>query len=176
MGKEKKAFLLSSKFCPQWIVCPCPGLYIWLSRLMTKPTKWHVRPAKTLISLGIRTVWSESSLCGQWVAKDPSFLHTDSEVSDLTGWMPRPIWVFTGLPSHVQGLEMITCIIYNPDLRLAFCWYLIIWKTLSLKYFPKFPPVKIQLTSMDKGQLVINSCQAFQKVMHLRLLGLFFIS
>ena len=33
-----------------------------LSRLMTKPTKWHVRPAKTQISLGIHPVWSESSL------------------------------------------------------------------------------------------------------------------
>ena len=27
-----------------------------LSRRMTKPTKWHVRPAKTQISLGIRPV------------------------------------------------------------------------------------------------------------------------
>ena len=31
-----------------------------MSRLRTKPTKWHVRPAKTQISLGIRPVWSES--------------------------------------------------------------------------------------------------------------------
>ena len=29
-----------------------------LSCLITKPTKWHVRPAKTQISLGIRPVWS----------------------------------------------------------------------------------------------------------------------
>ena len=29
---------------------------------MTKPTKWHVRPAKTQISLGICPVWSETSL------------------------------------------------------------------------------------------------------------------
>ena len=29
---------------------------------MTKLTKWHVRPAKTQISLGIRPDWSESSL------------------------------------------------------------------------------------------------------------------
>ena len=29
-----------------------------LSCLMTKPTKWHVRPAKTQISLGIHPVWS----------------------------------------------------------------------------------------------------------------------
>ena len=42
-----------------------------------------VRPAKTPISLGIRPVWSESSLCAQWIAKDPSFLHADSKDSDL---------------------------------------------------------------------------------------------
>ena len=29
-----------------------------MSRDMTKPTKWHVRPAMTPISLGIRPVWS----------------------------------------------------------------------------------------------------------------------
>ena len=55
-----------------------------------------VRPAKTQISLGIRPVWSESSLCAQWVAKGPSFLHADSEDSDQTGLMPRLIWVFAG--------------------------------------------------------------------------------
>ena len=38
-----------------------------------------VRPAKTQISPGILPVWSESSLYTQWVAKDPSFLHADSE-------------------------------------------------------------------------------------------------
>ena len=52
--------------------------------------------SKTQISLGIRPVWSESSLCAQWVAKDPSFLHADSEDSDQTGRMPRLIWVFAG--------------------------------------------------------------------------------
>ena len=55
-----------------------------------------VRPAKTQISLGIRPVWSESSLCAQSVAKDLSFLHADSEDSDQTGRMPRLIWVFAG--------------------------------------------------------------------------------
>ena len=33
-----------------------------LSNLMTKPTKWHVHPVKTQISLAISPVWSESSL------------------------------------------------------------------------------------------------------------------
>ena len=46
--------------------------------------KMSVRPAKTQISLGICPVWSESSLCAQWVAKDPSFLHADSE--DWSDW------------------------------------------------------------------------------------------
>ena len=61
---------------------------------MTKPTKWH--PATPQISLGIRPVWSESSLCAQWVGKDSSFLHADSEDSDQTGRMSRLIWVFDG--------------------------------------------------------------------------------
>ena len=59
-----------------------------------KANKMSVRPAKTQLSLGIRPVWSESSLCAQWVAKDPVFLHV-SEDSDQTGRMPRLIWVFT---------------------------------------------------------------------------------
>ena len=50
-----------------------------------KTNKMSVRPAKTQISLGICPVWSESSLCAQWVTKDPSFLHADSKDSDQTG-------------------------------------------------------------------------------------------
>ena len=56
-----------------------------------KTNKKHVRPAKTQISLGIRPVCSESSLCAQWVAKDPSFHHKDSEDPDQTGWRSRLI-------------------------------------------------------------------------------------
>ena len=59
-----------------------------------KTNKVTMRPAKTQISLGIHPVWSESSLCAQSIAKDPSFLHADSEDSDQTGRMPRLIWVF----------------------------------------------------------------------------------
>ena len=65
-----------------------------LSRLMTKPTKWHVCPAKTQISLGIRPVWSASSLFA-W--RKLGFLATHwaySEDSDQTGRMPRLFWVF----------------------------------------------------------------------------------
>ena len=73
---------------------------------MTKPTKWHVRPAKTRISLDIRPVWSGSSLCAQWISQDPSFFHADSEDSDQTGRMPGLIWVFAGRACHSVGFAM----------------------------------------------------------------------
>ena len=40
------------------------------------------------ISLVIHPVWSESLLCAQWVAKDPSFLHADREDSIRLGGCP----------------------------------------------------------------------------------------
>ena len=54
-----------------------------------KTNKMSVRPAKIQINLGIHPVVSESSLYAQWVAKDPGFLHADSEDSDQTGRMLR---------------------------------------------------------------------------------------
>ena len=52
-----------------------------------------VSPANTQISLAIHPVWSESALScdAQWVIKDKSFLHVDSDQAEL---MPRLIWVF----------------------------------------------------------------------------------
>ena len=41
---------------------------------ITKPTKWHVHPAITQISLGIRLDWSKPLLCAQRVAKDQGSL------------------------------------------------------------------------------------------------------
>ena len=79
---------------------------------MTKPTKWHVCPAKTKISMGIRPVWSESSMCPQLAAKDKIFLQANSNGSDQTGWMPRLIWVIAGHIGHFVGFVM---------LRLIFC-------------------------------------------------------
>ena len=73
----------------------CIGTH-YLSCLMTKPTKWNVRPAKTQISLGIRPVWSESSLSA-WRKLGSLATHwVHSEDSDQTGQMPRLIWVFAG--------------------------------------------------------------------------------
>ena len=72
---------------------------------LDKTNKVSVCPAKTQISLGIPPVWSESLLCAQWVAKDPRFLHADSEDSDQTGRMPRLIWVFAGRISTLLVLS-----------------------------------------------------------------------
>ena len=61
-----------------------------------KSSKMAVRPAKTQISLGIRSVWSES-LLSAW--RKVRYLATHwaySEDSDQTKRMPRLIWVFAG--------------------------------------------------------------------------------
>ena len=67
-----------------------------MSRLMTKPTKWHMRPVKTQNSLGIPPVWSES-LLSTWRKLGSLATHwAHSEDSDQTGRKPRLIWVFAG--------------------------------------------------------------------------------
>ena len=62
--------------------------------------QWRLRTA------WVSTQYDQSSLCTQWVAKDPSFLHADSEDSDQTGRMPRLIWVFAGRTCHFVGFVM----------------------------------------------------------------------
>ena len=77
-----------------------------MSHLMTKPTKWDVRPVKTQISLGIRPVWSESLLSAKRKL-GPLVNHwVPSEDSDQTGLMPRLIWLFAARTSHFVGFVM----------------------------------------------------------------------
>ena len=78
-----------------------------------KTNKMSARPAKTQIS----PVWSKSPLCAQWVAKDPRFLHADSEDSDQTGRMPKLIWVFAGR----------TLILFVLSCRGSIISYVTIW-------------------------------------------------
>ena len=59
-----------------------------------KTDKMSLCPSKSQISLGIRPVWSESSLSA-WRNLGSLATHwVHSEDSDQTGWMPRLIWVF----------------------------------------------------------------------------------
>ena len=77
-----------------------------MSRLTTKATKRHVRPAKTQISLGIHPVWSESSLSA-WGKLGSLATHwAHSEDSGQTGRMPRLIWVFAGRTCYFVGFVM----------------------------------------------------------------------
>ena len=61
-----------------------------------KTNKMSVRPAKTQISLGIRPVWSESSLSAWRNLGSLATQWVHSEDADQTGRMPRLIWVFAG--------------------------------------------------------------------------------
>ena len=88
-----------------------------------KTNKLTVRQAKTQISLGIRPDWSMSSPCAQWVAKDPRFLHADSEDSDQTGRMSRLIWVFAGRTCH------FVCLSWGGSNHLTNICY--IWTVIS---------------------------------------------
>ena len=61
-----------------------------------KTNKMFLRQAKTQISLGIRPVWSESSLSAWRKLGSLATQWVHNEDSDQTGRMPRLICVFTG--------------------------------------------------------------------------------
>ena len=87
--------------------------YIWAASWKKKN---DCAQAKMQISLGFCPVWSESLLCAQWVAKDPSFLHVDSEDSDQTGQMPRLIWVFAGHTCHFVNFVLRSpCFFFSAE-------------------------------------------------------------
>ena len=86
---------MKQETCIFFCLASCPSFWIQMSHNMTKPTKWACAQRR------LRSAWAsaqsdQSSLCAQWVAKDPRFLHADSEDSHQTGRMPRLIWVFAG--------------------------------------------------------------------------------
>ena len=65
-------------------------------------TAWQNQQNGLCAQRRLRSAWAyaqsdQSSLCAQWVAKDPRFLHADSEDSDQTGQMPRLIWTLIRL-------------------------------------------------------------------------------
>ena len=105
-----------------------------MSRHTTKQTNWHVRPAKTQISLGIRPVWSESSLSA-WRKLGSLATHwAHSEDSDQTGRMPRLILIFAGqtvtfvgfvisrLKWFIRNLLPLFCCSGKPILHIAVLW------------------------------------------------------
>ena len=53
-----------------------------MSRNVGKRTFVNVRLAKIQISLRIRAVWSNSSLCALWIANDEKILNADNKDSN----------------------------------------------------------------------------------------------
>ena len=81
--------------------------YCWchLSSLMIKPTKWHICQAKTLISLGICPVWSESSLSA-WRKLGSLATHwAQSKDSDQTGGIQSFCW-FCHEAAHLRSSSL----------------------------------------------------------------------
>ena len=62
--------------------------------------------AQSEISLGIRPVWSESSLSARRNIGSSATHLTHSKDSDQTGRIPRLIWVFSGRTGHFVGFVM----------------------------------------------------------------------
>ena len=131
-----------------------------MSHSTTKPTKWPVRPA---VSLGIRPVWSESSLCTQWVAKDPSLLHADSE-KNQTGRML--IWVFAGHTGHFVGFIMLRrkCAIFLKNKRAVKSCPCMFYLSLP-KWYRKIPK------NLDSRKFLCNHSKIwtrwlYHRVMH----------
>ena len=77
------------------------------SRDMTKPTKWHLRPTKTQLTLGIRPVWSESSLFA-WRKLGSLATHwAHSEDSDQTGHFVGLVMRQLKCPQHITWQNSI---------------------------------------------------------------------
>ena len=96
----KKYFALK-EFCklPLWSDhSAVVSMQVIMSRLMTKPTKWHVRPAKTQISLGIRSVWSESQLLLNGQLRTQAFFMWTAKTLIRLGGCPG--WSMSSLGTH----------------------------------------------------------------------------
>ena len=102
------------------------GNRYYLSRFMTKPTKRHVPPAKTQISLGFLPAWSESSLSA-WRKLGSLATHwAHSKNSDQTRRM-RSDWAdaqadltLLCVHSHFDGF-VLRRLIHDQSTR-KLCW------------------------------------------------------
>ena len=94
----------------------------YISRFMTKPTKWSLLPAKTQISLDIHPVWSQSSMCAQWVGKDPSFFHADVQADLSLRWAHMLFCWFCHEAAHISQYLLfffLWCNVYMHIIKLC---------------------------------------------------------
>ena len=113
---------------------------------MTKPTKWHVRPAKTQVSLGIRPVWLESSLSawGKLGSLATHWAHSE----DWSVWAVAQAdlsvcWVHSHFVSFVmRRLKLYflnTCVVINSQTEVN-----IDWSNSKLWRFMDCPRLEVQ--------------------------------
>ena len=111
--KQKPLFNHTEKSCllraplPH-LPCPPPQEYVvcFKQKSVVQPY-WKIRSPHPLCHIcpsPTTPLPTTHPLCAQWVAKDLSLLHADSEYSDQNG--PRLMWVFTGRTCHFVGFVM----------------------------------------------------------------------
>ena len=86
------------------------------------PSEDSDQPGHPPSLISLRCALNGTLLCAQWVVKDPSFLHADSQDSDQTGRMPRLIWVFAGCTYHFVGFVM-RWLIWTWIQRILYLWF-----------------------------------------------------
>ena len=96
-----------------------------LMKESTKINKVTLRPAKTQISLDIRPVWSESSLCAQWVAKCPA--KTQISLDIRPGWSESSL----GAQSFCWFCHEAAHIIHVYHIAIFSSWSVLIWHQFS---------------------------------------------
>ena len=95
---------------------------------MTKPTKTN--------KMNVHLAQTGRMLCTQWVSKDPSFSHANSEDSDQTGQMPRLIWVFAARTLILLGFSCRGSYVLYSDAMINEYGCLFYWE-LSFLYLSK---------------------------------------
>ena len=103
---------------------------------MTKPTKWHVRPAKTQINLGVRPVWSESSLSAwrkvgslatHWAHSEDS--NTLIRLSGCPGWSASSLGAhsFCWFYHEAAHLVLVTVAFCSLPLVYSLFYFFLVW-------------------------------------------------
>ena len=134
-----------------------------MSRLMTKPTKLHVRPAYSQISLGIRSVWSES-LLSAW----------KNMVSSATHWAHCKVSDQAGPTDHSVGFVMRWLIwLYNvwPDLSV-WKFRIIWWKTMIILKFHRYHIIEYRVFiywSQSSFNVFMQTLKLWRKIIQINL-------
>ena len=85
----------------------------------------------------------------------PQIFYANSEDSDQTGWMPRPIRVFAGRTSQVVGFVMLRFInlwYFRWKLKSQFKQFeFVIWQTANHHFFPGSLTQSRALLTSDQG-------------------------